>query len=36
MLAAYEPPPLDIALKDALDDYVARRERELQGMNLYA
>jgi trimethylamine--corrinoid protein Co-methyltransferase len=35
MLAAYEPPPLDIALKDALDDYVARRERELQGMNLY-
>ncbi len=35
MLAAYEPPPLDPAIREALDDYVARRERELQGKNLY-
>jgi trimethylamine--corrinoid protein Co-methyltransferase len=35
MLASYEPPPLDSAIRDALDDYVARRERELQGVNLY-
>ncbi len=35
LLAAYEPPPLDPALKEALQDYVARRERELTGRNLY-
>lgn len=35
LLAAYEPPPLDPAIKEALDDYVARRERELAGRNLY-
>jgi trimethylamine--corrinoid protein Co-methyltransferase len=35
MLAAYEPPSLDPAIQEALDDYVARRERELQGQNLY-
>ncbi|MGQ0601297.1 MAG: trimethylamine methyltransferase family protein [Anaerolineales bacterium] len=35
VLAQYEQPPLDVAIKDALDDFVARRERELEGMNLY-
>jgi trimethylamine:corrinoid methyltransferase-like protein len=34
-LAVYEPPPLDAAVRDALDDYVARRTRELAGTNLY-
>ena len=29
MLANYETPPLDAGVKDALDDYVARRKREL-------
>ena len=29
MLDAYEPPPLDIAKREALDDFVARRKREL-------
>jgi trimethylamine--corrinoid protein Co-methyltransferase len=35
MLAAYEPPPLDPAIGEALDDYVARRERELANVRLY-
>lgn len=35
LLAQYEPPPLDLAIKEALQDYVARRERELEGKNLY-
>ena len=35
MLAAYEQPPLDPAIADALDEYVARRERELAGAKLY-
>ena len=35
LLAQYEPPPLDPGIKEALDDYVARRERELEGKNLY-
>jgi len=35
MLAAYESPPLDPATAEALDDYVARRERELIGARLY-
>ena len=35
MLAAYEPPPLDPAAAEALDDYVARRERELIDLRLY-
>jgi trimethylamine--corrinoid protein Co-methyltransferase len=34
-LAGYEPPPLDAAVCAALDDYVARRTRELAGTNLY-
>ena len=29
MLASYEPPPMDVARREALDDYVARRKREL-------
>lgn len=35
LLAHYEPPPLDPAIKEAIDDFVARRERELEGVNLY-
>jgi trimethylamine--corrinoid protein Co-methyltransferase len=35
VLARYEQPPLDPAIRDALDDFVARRERELEGKNLY-
>jgi trimethylamine--corrinoid protein Co-methyltransferase len=35
MLSQYEQPPLDPAWAEALDDYVARRERELTGMKLY-
>ena len=29
LLADYEPPPLDPAIKDAIDDYVAKRKREI-------
>ena len=36
MLAQYEPPSLDPAIAEALRDYVARRERELVGVNLYS
>jgi trimethylamine--corrinoid protein Co-methyltransferase len=35
ILAHYEPPPLDSAIHEALEDYTARRERELVGRNLY-
>lgn len=35
MLAQYEPPPLDPAVVEALDDYVARREIELTNAHLY-
>ena len=35
VLEHYEPPPLDPAIKEALDDYVARREKELEGKSLY-
>ena len=35
MLAHYEPPPLDPAIAEALDEYVARRENELAGISLY-
>jgi trimethylamine--corrinoid protein Co-methyltransferase len=35
LLKQYEAPPLDPAIKEALWDYVARRERELAGRNLY-
>jgi trimethylamine--corrinoid protein Co-methyltransferase len=34
-LAQYEPPPLDPAMDEAVADFVARRERELAGKNLY-
>jgi trimethylamine--corrinoid protein Co-methyltransferase len=34
-LRAYQPPPLDPALREALDEFVARRERELSGVALY-
>ncbi|MCA9901011.1 MAG: trimethylamine methyltransferase family protein, partial [Anaerolineales bacterium] len=35
MLKQYEPPPLDTAVAEALHDFVARRERGLEGVNLY-
>ncbi|MCB9419607.1 MAG: trimethylamine methyltransferase family protein [Ardenticatenaceae bacterium] len=35
LLAQYEPPPLDPSIAESLRDYVARRERELAGVNLY-
>jgi trimethylamine---corrinoid protein Co-methyltransferase len=35
LLARYEQPPLDPAIDEALDDFVARRERELEGKSLY-
>src|SRR5258708_408028 len=35
VLAAYEPPPPDPALREALDDFVARREQEIGDKSLY-
>ncbi len=35
LLAQYEPPPLDPAIREALQDYIARREPELEGVDLY-
>jgi trimethylamine--corrinoid protein Co-methyltransferase len=35
MLAQYEQPSLDPAIAEALDDYVARREKDLAGIALY-
>ena len=35
MLAQYEPPPLDPALRQALTEFVEKREKELEGKNLY-
>jgi trimethylamine--corrinoid protein Co-methyltransferase len=34
-LAAYEQPALDPTIRDALDDFVTRRARELEGIALY-
>jgi trimethylamine--corrinoid protein Co-methyltransferase len=34
-LDQYESPPLDPGIQEALGDYVARREKELEGANLY-
>lgn len=31
LLAAYEPPPMDISIREALDDFVGRRTREIEG-----
>lgn len=35
LLKAYQPPPLDESIREAVADYVARRERELVGVSLY-
>ncbi|MEM9774815.1 MAG: trimethylamine methyltransferase family protein, partial [Chloroflexota bacterium] len=34
-LKAYEPPPLDIAIKEEIDEFVAQRSKELENVNLY-
>ena len=31
ILDDFEPPPVDVAVREALDDYVARRKQELGG-----
>jgi trimethylamine--corrinoid protein Co-methyltransferase len=36
MLKEYEAPPLDEGIREALNDFVARRERELEGVELYS
>lgn len=36
MLKEYEAPPIDEGLHEAIDDFVARRERELDGVELYS
>ena len=36
LLGQYEAPEMDPGIQEALADYVARRERELEGRNLYA
>ncbi len=36
LLEQYEAPPLDINIREALEDYVDHRERELAGVSLYA
>ncbi|MCA9865867.1 MAG: trimethylamine methyltransferase family protein, partial [Anaerolineales bacterium] len=36
MLAQYEQPPMDLAVAEALDEFVARRAKELSGVSLYA
>ena len=35
LLADYQPPPLDDAIRDELTDFVMRRTRALAGVNLY-
>jgi trimethylamine--corrinoid protein Co-methyltransferase len=35
LVAAHEPPPIDPGVREALFDYAARRERELEGKSLY-
>jgi trimethylamine--corrinoid protein Co-methyltransferase len=35
LLAQYEPPPIDPGLREALQEYAARREQELRGVELY-
>lgn len=35
LLNDYTPPAMDPALREALDEFVQRRKRELQGVNLY-
>ena len=36
MINRYQAPPLDPGIREAMEDYVARREQELAGVNLYA
>jgi trimethylamine---corrinoid protein Co-methyltransferase len=36
LLRAYEPPPIDSSILAALDEFIARRETELAGVDLYA
>jgi len=34
-LMDYTPPPLDSAIREEVEDYVARRSKELDGVELY-
>jgi trimethylamine:corrinoid methyltransferase-like protein len=34
MLASYQPPELDVAIDDALKDFVARRKSEFPDSNI--
>jgi trimethylamine:corrinoid methyltransferase-like protein len=34
-LEEYEAPPIDEGIKEELEEFVARRERELTGVELY-
>jgi trimethylamine--corrinoid protein Co-methyltransferase len=36
ILKMYEPPLLDEGIRDAIEDFVRRRERELEGIDLYS
>jgi len=36
LLRAYEPPPLEQSIQEALDEFITRREGELEGVDLYA
>ena len=35
LLEAYEPPKLDSAVREELLSFIGRREKELEGVNLY-
>jgi trimethylamine--corrinoid protein Co-methyltransferase len=36
ILKTYERPPLDEAIKEAVEDFIGRREQELEGVDLYS
>lgn len=36
ILKTYEPPPLDEGIREAIEDFIGRRERELEGVDLYS
>jgi len=36
ILQTYEKPPLDEAIKESVEEFISRRERELEGVDLYS